>query len=164
MTSLNVINKQLHKFLEEREIQPTHFVTLIFNKTVKESQCEMGYIKFIKMLNRRIYGQHIKRIRIKEITVMESSGKGYFHLHILLDLNNCDVELYKKEIKDIWSKYLKVDGRNVGSRECFSHFKGIEIKQWFQPVYDLIGVVGYMTKNFEIKDLRGIIKGKLLVV
>ena len=143
------------KLLEIREMKTTHFVTLVYSKNVNETQCEMGYSKFIRMLNRRIYGRHSRKIRVKQLGFLETNFNGYYGVHVLFDFNDCDVDLHKQQIKNLWSNYLKVEGRNIGSNVCFkqTYFTGTDITGWFEEIYDLDGVVGYVTKYDGKKDV-----------
>ena len=143
------------KLLEQRDMKPTHFVTLVYSKRVNETQCDIGYSKFIRMLNRRIYGRHSRKIRIKQLGFLETNFNGHYGVHVLFDFNDCDVDLHKQQIKDLWSNYLKVEGRNIGSNVCFkqTYFTGTDITGWFEEIYDLDGVVGYVTKYDGKKDV-----------
>ena len=143
------------KLLKIREMKPTHFVTLVYSKKVSETQCESGYSKFIRMLNRRIYGRHSRKIRVKQLGFLETNFNGYYGVHVLFDFNDCDVDLHKQQIKNLWSNYLKVEGRNIGSNVCFkqTYFTGTDITGWFEEIYDLDGVVGYVTKYDGKKDV-----------
>ena len=141
--------------LEKRDMKPTHFVTLVYKKRVNEILCESGYSKYLRMLNRRIYGRHSRKIRVKQLGFLETNFNGHYGVHVLFDFNDCDVELHKKQSKDLWGNYLKVEGRNVGSNVCFKQtfFKRTDITGWWKEIYDLDGVVKYVTKYDGEKDI-----------
>jgi len=148
------------KLLEQRDMKPSHFVTLVYGKNANETKCDIGYSKFIRMLNRRIYGRHSRKIRIKQLGFLETNLNGHYGVHVLFDFNDCDVDLHKQQIKDLWSNYLKVEGTNIGSNVCFKLNT-----DWFVEIYDLDGVVSYVTKyNGKADERTGVDKLVLLGV
>lgn len=191
--------KVVLELLKKTGVNSTHFVTLVYRKGVNENDCIKGYDKFLIMLNRRIYGRrgHRGKIKIKQLGFLETNFRGYFGVHILLDLNDFDkdgIDRYKKQIKDLWKNYIKVGGRKIGTGVCFRNdmekwrkdsweyrvkvgrelgdleieqglkhvrvrdyrgsvgYEGKYVTGWFIEIYDLNGVIGYVTKHFGKKD------------
>ena len=129
---------------EDKDINPTHFVTLLFLKNQSPNDCISGYYQFLKILKRKAYGRYSEDRNLKEITVLEKKKNGEYHIHCLLqceiDKSNLDIfERWRIEIKKIWTNKIRGASR-----------VGISNKQdFFVPIYNKKDLLGYITKYFK---------------
>jgi len=136
--------EEVLRLLDVKQIDPTHFVTLMFNKNVSEPDCMSAYAVFLKLLSREVFGSHNKRRFIKQVTVLERHFNSSYHIHGLFE---CDVETsklptsdhWKQTTKRLWSYKIK-----KGSRVGIS-----ETKNYFIPIDDEDDLSRYVTKHFD---------------
>lgn len=125
----------------------TYFITLTFMHDVTE-EMEVSNIvnRFINQLSKAAHGfRSEKRVRIA--AVLERFDSGRIHIHLLMEDVVSRIVSQKKRVNfNVKSEVAKA-WRNCHYKTTSPSRAGSQKGPWFQKVYDVPGVLDYMTKD-----------------
>lgn len=124
-----------------------YFVTLNFKSGSRtDEMVERVVLKFVGILSKKVFGARSRK-RVKVFAVHEKHQSGGSHVHLLLEdprIRQCQNRtlLSGKEIRshvlDAWKESHSSTGTPMLSNS----------EEWFKPVTDIGGAIGYMLKQF----------------
>lgn len=123
-----------------------YFITLNFKSGRRSDEMvESAVLRFVGLLSKRLFGSRSSK-RVKIFAVHERHQSGGSHVHLLLEdprlRRHCggkalnDEEL-KESVVESWISAHASTGVPILSN----------VNEWFKPVYDVRGALGYMLKS-----------------
>lgn len=123
-----------------------YFVTLNFKSGSRTNEMvERVVLRFVGILSKKVFGARSRK-RVKVFAVHEKHQSGGSHVHLLLEdprLRQCQnrIPLSSKEIKSYVLKAWKESHSSTGTPMLSNS------EEWFKPISDVGGVIGYMLKQ-----------------